>query len=137
MILSIGSARSVRGALDEEKSRPGRDGAGHTVIHADLVVRGELRTDGHVEIIGRVEGTINSHSILVREGGEVEGTLLAEFVEVRGTVVGPVRANNVTIGRDAVVVGSVFHNTLTIEPGARLEGRRPWRPHIDRNAEPA
>jgi hypothetical protein len=32
----------------------------------------------------------------------------------------------------AQVVGNIFHNELTIEPGAYHEGRRPWRPNIER-----
>ena len=32
----------------------------------------------------------------------------------------------------AQVVGNIFHNELTVEPGAYHEGRRPWRPNIER-----
>jgi cytoskeletal protein CcmA (bactofilin family) len=107
----------------------------YTVIGGDLTVIGDLTSDGHVEIRGTVKGTVNSRSVELFESGVIEGALIAESVIIRGSVVGPVRANTVTAATTARIVGSVFHNVLTIEPGASLEGRRPWRPHIDRNLD--
>lgn len=137
MFLNIGSSRDQRrgrtGAV--HWSEPGRVPC--TVISADLAVVGDLMTDGHVEVEGRIEGTINGRTVTVREGGYVEGTILAEVAEIRGTMVGPVRASTVTVGKDARMIGNVFHTTLTIEPGAFMDGRRPWRPHIDRKLDPA
>ena len=137
MFLNLGVARDQRrerppadDGLDEHVGR-------WTLIDADLTVMGHLLTDGHVEVEGRVEGTINCHSVTVHEGGYVEGTILADTARLLGSVVGPVRANTVTVGKCARVIGNIFHRTLTIEPGAYLEGRRPWRPHIDRHLESA
>ncbi|RMD64769.1 MAG: polymer-forming cytoskeletal protein [Alphaproteobacteria bacterium] len=59
------------------------------------------------------------------------------MAEVRGTLIGQVRANTVTVGKDARIIGNIFHHTLTIEPGAYIDGRRPWRPRIDRKRESA
>ncbi|MFQ5774897.1 MAG: polymer-forming cytoskeletal protein [Kiloniellaceae bacterium] len=137
MFLNIGVARDQRRARADVGAWPEPSGGSHTIIHADLAVTGELVTDGHVEVGGRIEGTINSRTVAVRESGWVEGTILADSAEIRGTVIGSVRANNVTVGKDARVIGNIFHNTLTIEPGAFLDGRRPWRPHIDRKLDSA
>ena len=105
------------------------------MISGDLTVIGDLTSNGHVEIKGTVKGTINSRSIEVMPTGVIEGAVIAESAIIRGSVIGPVRANTVTAGTTSHIVGSVFHNVLTIEPGAKLEGRRPWRPHIDRNLD--
>ena len=107
----------------------------YTVITRDLTVIGDLTSDGHVEIRGTVKGTINSRSVEIRDSGVVEGAVIAESAVIHGSVLGPVRANTVTAGTTARIVGSVFHNVLTIEPGATIEGRRPWRPHIDRHLD--
>lgn len=133
MFLNIGAAREQLVGRASESVWPQAAGDTYTIIHNDMLVVGELRTDGHIELNGRIEGTCNSGTILVREDGWVEGTVLADVAEIRGTVVGAVRAMTVIIGTNARVHGSIFHNSLTIEPGAQLEGRRPWRPHIDRN----
>jgi cytoskeletal protein CcmA (bactofilin family) len=132
MFLSTSAAFDLGRGKDRSQDRPAGRSARPTVIGADLTVIGDLQTDGHVEIEGSVKGTINAEAVTVREGGQVEGLILAESAHVRGTVVGPIQANEVRIGKDAYVVGNVFHHALTIEPGAHVDGRRPWRPHIDR-----
>ncbi len=137
MFLNIGTVRDHLTARAGDSVWPDSASDTYTVIHSDLVITGDLRTDGHIEVNGRIEGTSNSRSILVREDGWIEGSILADIAEIRGTVVGAVRATTVIIGSNARVHGSIFHNSLTIEPGAQLEGRRPWRPQIDRKQETA
>ena len=134
MFLGLGAAR------DDSARRVARGvslavGEAYTVINGDLTIIGDLTSDGHIEVKGTVKGTINSRSIEVMPTGVIEGAVIAETAIIRGSVVGPVRANTVTAGTTSHIVGSVFHNVLTIEPGAKLEGRRPWRPHIDRNLD--
>lgn len=134
MFLKLGAAREgrARPALPEDLY-VGTEV--YTVITRDLTVIGDLTSDGHVEIRGTVKGTINSRSVEIRDSGVVEGAVIAELAVIHGSVLGPVRANTVTAGTTARIVGSVFHNVLTIEPGASIEGRRPWRPHIDRHLD--
>ncbi len=135
MFLNIGTVRENQSDRAGDHGWPESARDTYSVVHAGLVITGDLRTDGHIEVNGRIEGTTNSRSILVREDGWIEGTVLADIAEIRGTVVGAVRATTVIIGSNARVHGSIFHNSLTIEPGAQLEGRRPWRPQIDRNRD--
>ena len=137
MFLNIGAARDQRPGRSAPAVWPDEGAGARTVIHADLTVLGDLLTDGHIEVLGRIDGTTNSHTIVVQEGGWVDGTVVADVAEIRGTVVGAVRATTVVIGSNARVFGSIFHNSLTIAPGAQLEGRRPWRPSIDRKQDQA
>ena len=134
MFLNLGTARDTSAQRADAAGLPAA-GAGYTVIGGDLTVIGDLTSDGHVEIKGTVKGTVNVRSVELLEGGVIEGALIAESTIIRGSVVGPVRANTVIAATTARVAGSVFHNVLTIEPGAHLEGRRPWRPHIDRHVD--
>ncbi len=69
---------------------------------------------------------------IVGVNGQVEGSILAETITIFGIAVGPVQANKVRLGNTAQVVGNIFHNELKVEPGAHHEGRRPWRPNIER-----
>jgi cytoskeletal protein CcmA (bactofilin family) len=102
------------------------------VLFRSLTVIGDLQTDGHIEVEGRVIGNVNGRTVTVGEQGQVEGSILAESITILGTAVGPVQANKVLIGKSAQVVGNIFHNELTVEPGAYHDGRRPWRPNIER-----
>jgi len=127
-----------RAEPDRRNDGPSAYAAGPaTVIQADLTIAGDLTTDGAVVIEGTVIGTVNGHKVTVRECGQVEGMILAETAVIEGVVVGPIQANSVTLYTTAHVVGNVFHHELTVQPGATIEGRRPWRPHIDRKQIPA
>jgi len=136
MFLNLGTVRDIGARRTAAAGLPYSSEV-YTVIGGDLTVIGDLTSDGHVEIKGTVKGTVNSRSVEILESGVIEGALIAESVIIRGSVLGPVRANTVTAATTARIIGSVFHNVLTVEPGATLEGRRPWRPHIDRNLDDA
>ena len=41
---------------------------------------------------------------------------------------GRVFALNVTLESSAEITGRVFHNTITVARGARIDARMPWRP---------
>ncbi len=130
MFRNTTAAPDIRAVQRGSGPRPGS--ARHTVIQGDLTIIGDLLTDGDIEVDGRVIGNVNGRKVIVGENGQVEGSILAEAAIILGMVVGPVQANNVRIGNSARVVGNIFHNELTVEPGAYHEGRRPWRPQIER-----
>ena len=48
--------------------------------------------------------------------------MTADRILVRGKVNGQIRAQVVTFTRSAQVKGDVFHDTLSMEAGAKLEG---------------
>jgi cytoskeletal protein CcmA (bactofilin family) len=131
------TALDLRAGRDRPEPWAGVASGRGTVIQPGLTVIGDLVSDGHIEVNGTVKGTINGYSVTVGPNGQVEGSILAEVVAIHGTLIGPVQANTVAVGKTARVVGSIFHNALDIEPGAYLDGRRPWRPHIERKPEPA
>jgi len=106
-------------AVDEESS----------VIGDAAVIVGDLTSEGEIEVQGTVEGNIRCRRVIVGESGEVHGEIVAEFVDIRGSVEGPVVASSVAVARTARIIGHITHRELTIEPGAYLEGRRPWRLH--------
>ena len=52
----------------------------------------------------------------------ITGAVKVERALVRGQVNGEIRARVITLAKSARVKGDVLHETLTIEPGAQLEG---------------
>ena len=93
-----------------------------------LSVRGELDTDGELHIHGNVVGRINAGTLVIAGDGHVEGDIVARDVHVIGRLNGRIFAVNVTLAKSADVSGRVFHNTVTVEQGARVDARMPWRP---------
>lgn len=93
-----------------------------------LTVKGILDSDGEVRVDGIVLGRINADVLVVGSGGYVEGDVVARDVRIGGRLQGRIFAFNVVLDSTAHVEGRVFHHTVTIEKGARFDGRMPWRP---------
>jgi cytoskeletal protein CcmA (bactofilin family) len=92
------------------------------------MVTGVLDTGGELTIHGSVLGRINAERLVLGARGYVEGDIVAKDVHIGGRLNGRVFALNVTLDDTADVSGRIFHNTVTVAPGARFEGRMPWRP---------
>lgn len=93
-----------------------------SVLSADLVIKGNLKTTGDIQIEGTVEGDIRAHLLTVGEGATVKGEVMADDVVVNGKVVGRVRGLKVRLTSTAKVEGDIIHKTIAIESGAHFEG---------------
>jgi cytoskeletal protein CcmA (bactofilin family) len=93
-----------------------------SIVSADLTIRGSLTGKGDVQVEGKVFGRIEAGYLVVAEGGEVEGDIVAKAVAISGTVRGSIKAGTVTLSATARVYGGVIHDVLSIEAGAQLEG---------------
>lgn len=116
-----------RGARGQAAHHRETEGEEPSVIGDAAMVVGNLTCEGEIEVQGKVEGNIHSRTVTVGERGLVEGEIVAESVCIRGSVKGSVVATSVSVTRTARVIGNITHKELSIEPGAHLEGRRPWR----------
>jgi cytoskeletal protein CcmA (bactofilin family) len=91
-------------------------------ISAGMTIVGKISGEGTVQIFGRVEGELRASTVLIAQGAEVEGDLVADDVSVGGRVKGTIHANRVKLNGSAVVEGDIFHRSLSIEENARFEG---------------
>ena len=93
-----------------------------------LTVRGILDTDGELQVHGSVLGRINADRFVLGVDGYVEGDVLAREAQIGGRLSGRIFALNVALDSSADITGRVFHHTVTVAKGARIDGRMPWRP---------
>jgi cytoskeletal protein CcmA (bactofilin family) len=110
-------------AATAQSDRARRAGASASVIAQDLVVTGNLNSEGAIEIEGEVQGDVRAKRIVVGERAQITGALIADEVIVRGGVQGQIRGNSVTFQATSRVEGDIFHKSLLIEEGALFEGR--------------
>ncbi|MCH7795793.1 MAG: polymer-forming cytoskeletal protein [Proteobacteria bacterium] len=94
-----------------------------SIISPDLKIIGDLKSNGDIQIDGRIEGDINSRLLTVGEQATVEGCIVADTVRISGTVLGQVRAKTVHLDKKARVTGDITHEILTMEAGAFFEGQ--------------
>jgi len=93
-----------------------------SVLSSDLVVTGNLKTTGDIQVEGTIEGDIRAHLLTIGEGATVKGEVIADDVVINGRIVGRVRGLKVRLTSTARVEGDIIHKTIAIESGAHFEG---------------
>lgn len=93
-----------------------------SIIGSDVTIKGNVTTVGEIQLDGTVEGDIRSASLTIGEHGSVQGVVTAEEIIVKGAVTGQIKGRNIRIEKTAKVKGDLFHETLSVEAGAFIEG---------------
>ena len=95
-----------------------------SIIARDLHVEGTLHSSSVIRVEGTVVGTIRAeHSVLVAEGGTVEGDIHAREAILGGEVHGSTSADGrVEVHAAAVIHGDITTPCLIVEDGATVCG---------------
>ena len=107
---------------DKSETTRKRKAVAPTIISSDMRITGNITSEGEVQIDGVVDGDVRGAKVSIGASGHVAGAVSADRILVRGRVNGQIRAQLVTLTRTAQVKGDIFHDTLSMESGAKLEG---------------
>ncbi len=103
---------------------PAPRGGAVSIVGPGITIRGNVKGAGAIHIAGSVEGNIDCSEITIGEFGSVQGDIQADTVLIRGNCAGSIEARVLNIAKTAKVDGKVVvHESLTVEPPARFEGR--------------
>ena len=93
-----------------------------------------MSSKGEIQVDGEIQGDVQCGSLLLGDKSQINGSVLAEDVVVRGRVLGSIRGLRVTLQAQSHVEGDIYHQSLAIEQGAYFEGksRRTDDPLADR-----
>jgi len=94
-----------------------------SLVAEGVRIRGDFAADGDLHLDGALEGDVKVARLTIGETGAVTGAIEAECVEIRGRVSGTIAARQVRLCATAQVDGDISHSELSIEAGARFEGR--------------
>jgi cytoskeletal protein CcmA (bactofilin family) len=107
------------------------DTRGVLIIGEGAVLKGEVKSGRRVEVWGYVEGGVTASEIVVQEGGKVYGNVNSDTAEVRGTLQGDVRVQQLfSLKSTGTAAGKIKYGRLSMEEGAELSA------HV-RNIPPA
>lgn len=114
----------------DTRKAPARDSGGVSVsrLGKGVKVRGILEIEGELVVSGQVFGRIAALKVTITPDGFVEGDIVAREVVIGGKLEGRVYAPAVLVEVTAQVTGKLFHHTIEVVRGARVDGRTPWRP---------
>ena len=114
-----------------------------SLVASDMVLEGNISGAGEIQIDGTVKGDVRVEHVTIGDGGQVDGGVYAEAVEVRGKVSGSITAKQVRLYGACHVDGDITHEQLAMETGAFFQGRslrlqRPAQAQVNApKAEPA
>ena len=98
-------------------------GSTFSVIGADVTIRGDVEASADLHVDGAVVGDLVCASLMQGESSRIEGAITADSARLAGTVRGTINVRELVILRSARVEGDVHYEALTIEQGARVDGK--------------
>ena len=94
-----------------------------SIVGADLKIVGNLVCEGEIDVQGTIQGKIKATTVSVDKNARVDGSIQAQSLIVSGTVEGGLEAPSISLTSTATVTGEIVHETVSVEPGARLEAK--------------
>ncbi|MDR1083836.1 MAG: polymer-forming cytoskeletal protein [Deltaproteobacteria bacterium] len=108
---------------DKKNSKPGKQ-VWNAFFASSVEIEGSLRFSGLLNIDGHLTGAIVAKGMLVTgTNARIVGDIFVENLILSGTVIGNIYATGeVHLNHTAHVSGNISYHTLSIVPGAVLEG---------------
>ena len=86
-----------------------------------MAIVGKIDCQGTLHIFGRIEGELRATNVLICNGAQFDGNVIAQGVTIDGRLKGTIHATRVNLQSNAVVDGDIFHRVLSIDENAQFE----------------
>jgi cytoskeletal protein CcmA (bactofilin family) len=112
-----------RSVAETVAPRPERTKSGpDSCIGSDMSVVGKIECNGPAQVFGRTEGELRASDLMIGDGAQIEGNVIAQNVTVCGSVKGTIHAVRVKLQSGGAVEGDIFHKSLSIDENSLFEG---------------
>jgi cytoskeletal protein CcmA (bactofilin family) len=111
-----------RPAVEQPAPSPAPEPETICSIGSGTSIVGNIVCDGPAHFYGRIEGEVRGSDLLIGDGAQVVGNVIAEEVTIRGRIKGTIRAVRVKLQSGGAVEGDIFYRSLSIEDGSLFEG---------------
>ncbi len=91
-------------------------------IGSGMSIVGKIECNGPAQVFGRIEGELRASDLLIGDGAQIEGSVIAQDITVCGRVKGTIRAVRVRLQGGGAVEGDIFHRSLSIDESSLFEG---------------
>lgn len=98
-------------------------GSTFSVLGNDVAIKGDVEAGADLHLDGTIEGDVSCTNLVQGESGAIRGAVKADSARLAGKLVGSIDANQLVILKTAQIEGDVHYETLTIEQGAKVDGR--------------
>src|SRR5206468_10677904 len=104
------------------RREPTTDAVPRSCIGSGMTIVGNIECNGPAQVFGRIKGEVRASELLIGDGPQIEGSVIAQDVTVCGRVKGTIRAVRVKLQDGGAVEGDIFHRSLSIEENSLFEG---------------
>jgi cytoskeletal protein CcmA (bactofilin family) len=91
-------------------------------IGSGMSIVGNIECNGPAQVFGLIKGELRASDLLIGDGAQIEGSVIAQDVTVCGRVKGTIRAVRVKLQDGGAVEGDIFHRSLSIDENSLFEG---------------
>jgi cytoskeletal protein CcmA (bactofilin family) len=122
---AVGRAVQQHPVVEQPPARPGptaNAAATRSCIGSGMSIVGNIECNGPAQVFGRVKGELRASELLIGDGAQIEGSVIAQDVTVCGRVKGTIRAVRVKLQDGGAVEGDIFHRSLSIDENSMFEG---------------
>lgn len=100
------------------------DGVPLSIIARDMLITGDLETQGVLKVEGRIRGTIRAaQQVIVSPGATIEGDLHTREAVIAGAVQGAINAaERVELQATGVVTGDITTPRIAVLEGGKVSG---------------
>jgi cytoskeletal protein CcmA (bactofilin family) len=102
----------------EPMTKPGTG----SCIGSGMSIVGNIECNGPAQVFGRIQGELRASDLLIGDGAQIEGSVVAQTVTVCGRIKGTIRAVRVKLQDGGAVEGDIFHRSLSIDENSLFEG---------------
>jgi cytoskeletal protein CcmA (bactofilin family) len=104
------------------RPEPNADAVTRSCIGSGMSILGNIECNGPAQVFGQIKGELRASDLLIGDGANIEGTVIAQDVTICGSVKGTIRAIRVKLQNGGSVEGDVFHRSLSIDENSLFEG---------------
>ena len=104
------------------RREPTNNAATRSCIGSGMSIVGNIECNGPAQVFGRIKGELHASDLIIGDGAEIEGSVIAQDVTVCGRVKGTIRAVRVKLQGGGAVDGDIFHRSLSIDENSLFEG---------------
>lgn len=106
----------------EQKMKKVESEAISSIVDQSMAITGEISFKGKTRIDGTVTGNIEGEHLILSETGKVVGDIKVESFNCYGSLEGNIFADMLTARKNCSIAGKIEAGSLTVEPGAALQG---------------
>ena len=93
-----------------------------SLIDKSMSIAGTITFKGKARIDGHIDGNIDGEHLILSETGRVNGNIRTNTFNCFGTIEGDIQASNVIARKSCSIHGRIEATSLTVEPGAAIDG---------------